>query len=58
MSRLFLKAEITSGEIQGIAVICAMRNVLMFYKYQLNHYRPITATEALIRTELLNYELI
>ncbi len=58
MSWLFLKAEITLGESQGIAVIFAMRNVLRFYKYQLNHYRPITATEALIRAELLNYELI
>lgn len=56
MTRLFLKAEITSGELQGIAVIFAIRNVFMFYKYQLNHYRPITATDALIRAELLNHE--
>lgn len=54
MARLFLKVEITSGELQGTAVIFAMSNVCMFYKYQPNLHRVITARDALIRAELIN----
>lgn len=57
MTRLFLKVKITSGELQGTAVIFAMSNVCMIYKYQPNIYRLITAIDALIRAELINYEL-